>query len=58
MAALREKSGTPVAYAELPGAQHAFELFASLRTLQTNATVARFLGWAYSRYRAARDAGA
>jgi acetyl esterase/lipase len=57
VAALREKTRAPVAYAELPGAQHAFELFASLRTLQTNATVARFLGWVYSRYRAAPDTG-
>ncbi len=61
VAALREKSRAPVAFAELPGAQHAFELFASLRCLQTNAAVARFLGWVYSRYRAAPgadDAGA
>ena len=31
-AVLREKSASPVLFAELPGAQHAFELFYSLRT--------------------------
>jgi len=41
--ALREKSREPVLYAELPGAQHAFEVFPSVRSLRVNAAVERFL---------------
>jgi acetyl esterase/lipase len=40
---LRAESKNPVAYAELPGAQHAFEVFDSARTLYTGAAVHRFL---------------
>ncbi len=49
--ALREKSPAPVAYAELPGAQHAFELFPSVRTLHTVNAVHRFLAWLESGWR-------
>jgi acetyl esterase/lipase len=49
--ALREKSRTPVAYAELPGAQHAFEIFPSVRTLHTVNAVHRFLAWLESGWR-------
>ncbi len=48
--ALREKSREPVAYAELPGAQHAFELFHSVRTLRVNQAVERFLAVLHGRY--------
>jgi acetyl esterase/lipase len=48
--ALAEKSRQPVAYAEIPGAQHAFELFPSARTLSVNESVGAFLEWAYRRY--------
>jgi acetyl esterase/lipase len=48
--ALREKSREPVVYAELPGAQHAFELFPSLRTLHTVNAVDRFASLLYGRY--------
>ena len=48
--ALCEKSPEPVAYAELPGAQHAFEVFASVRTLHVVNGVERYLTWLYSRY--------
>ncbi len=41
--ALREVSKAPVAYAELPGAQHAFEVFHSLRCRWTVHAVDRFL---------------
>jgi acetyl esterase/lipase len=51
--ALREKSREPVAYAELPGAQHAFEIFPSLRTLRVNQGVERFLSILRSRWIAA-----
>jgi acetyl esterase/lipase len=37
-------------YAEIPGAQHAFELFPSLRTTFVIHGVERFLAWVYSRH--------
>ena len=43
---LRAASARPVVYAELPGAQHAFEVFRSIRTAHTVAAVADFLAWA------------
>ena len=46
---LREASGQPVVYAELPGAQHAFEVFRSFRTVHTVAAVTDFLSWARAR---------
>ena len=47
---LRHKSRSPVAYAEIPGAQHAFEVFHSLRTAHVVRAVDRFLAHTYSRY--------
>lgn len=44
-----------IAYAEIPGAQHAFEIFPSLRSNQVVQAVARFLMYRYSAHRAARD---
>ena len=41
---LRAKSQSPVVYAELPGAQHAFEIFHSLRTAHLVVAIERFLG--------------
>jgi acetyl esterase/lipase len=52
---LRAASGTPVAYAELPGAQHAFELFRSVRTLHVVRGVERWLAWAYGTRAGASD---
>jgi acetyl esterase/lipase len=46
---LREVSREPVVYAELPGAQHAFEVFRSVRTAHTVAAVADFLAWVKGR---------
>lgn len=43
--ALREKSDATVTYAELPGAQHAFEVFSSIRSQHTIAAVQRWLQW-------------
>jgi acetyl esterase/lipase len=40
---LRKASDRPVVYAELPGAQHAFEIFPSVRTHATVHAVERFL---------------
>ncbi len=51
---LAEKSPSPHVYAELPGAQHAFELFLSLRTQQVNDASCRYLSLIYSEYLDAR----
>ena len=51
---LRETSKAPVAYAEIPGAQHAFEVFPSLRSDLTRQGIERFLHWAWYAHRAAR----
>jgi acetyl esterase/lipase len=45
VAALREKTDATVTYAELPGAQHAFEVFSSIRSQHTIAAVQRWLQW-------------
>ncbi len=52
---LREVSGAPVAYAEIPGAQHAFELFPSLRSDLTRQGIERFLAATWSEHRESRD---
>jgi acetyl esterase/lipase len=44
---LRASSDAPVVYAELPGAQHAFEIFRSVRTAHVVRAVERFLAYAY-----------
>jgi acetyl esterase/lipase len=44
---LRSVSKSPVAYAELPHAQHAFDIFGSPRADQAADAVARFLSWVY-----------
>lgn len=48
---LRETSEQPVAYAELPGAQHAFDIFPSVRSAHVVRGVERFLDWTYLRQR-------
>jgi acetyl esterase/lipase len=53
---LRKTSHQPVCYAEIPGAQHAFEVFHSLRSEQVVKGVERFLAWTWSRHRAASGA--
>ena len=40
---LRETSNQPVVYAELPRAQHGFDMFSSVRTLHTVRAIDRFL---------------
>jgi len=54
VALLREVIPGQVAYAEIAGAQHAFEIFPSVRTLFVLQGVERFLAWVYSRYATAR----
>jgi acetyl esterase/lipase len=45
---LREVSNAPVVYAELPGAQHAFDVFPSIRTAHVIRAVERFVDFVYS----------
>jgi len=47
---IRATSRNPVAYAELHGGQHAFDLFWSVRTGHVVAGITRFLMYEYSRY--------
>jgi acetyl esterase/lipase len=47
---LTRVSDEPVAYAEIPGAQHAFEIFHSPRTSTVVASVDRFVSWVHARY--------
>jgi len=57
---LRATSHEPVCYAEIPGAQHAFDVFHSKRTTHVVRGVERFLAWVVSRdpYQAPRLSGA
>lgn len=48
---LRETSPNPVVYAEIPGAQHAFDVFPSIRSAHVVRGVERFLEWSYLRSR-------
>ncbi len=45
---LRAVSHHPVAYAELPGTQHAFDVFPSVRSAHVVRGVDRFLRWTYA----------
>jgi acetyl esterase/lipase len=51
---LRAVSKSPVVYAELPGAQHAFDIFPSLRTGHVIRAVERFLDYVYSGHLSAK----
>jgi acetyl esterase/lipase len=51
-AALRAAGARCVAYAELPGAQHAFDTFQSVRALHCARAVQRFLAYHYGAHRA------
>ena len=48
--ALRAVSHEPVAYAELPGTQHAFDVFPSIRSAHVVRGVDRFLRSTYDRW--------
>jgi acetyl esterase/lipase len=54
---LRAVSKSPVAYAELPHAQHAFDIFSSPRAHQSSQAVARFLSWVYATTYLTREQG-
>jgi acetyl esterase/lipase len=51
---LRATSKAPVVFAELPGAQHAFDIFPSVRTAHVIRAIERFVDYVYSGYRSKR----
>jgi acetyl esterase/lipase len=53
-AALRERSQRPVGYIEVPGAQHAFEVFLSPRSLLALEGMSRFMTHLYDQHRQGR----
>jgi acetyl esterase/lipase len=52
---LREVSKRSVVYAELPGAQHAFDIFPSIRSAHIVRAIDRHLHWHWNQYRRERD---
>jgi acetyl esterase/lipase len=52
---LRRVSGASVVYAELPGAQHAFDIFHSIRSAHVVKAIDRYLHWHWNSWRAARQ---
>ena len=54
---LREVAKNPVAYAEIPGAQHAFDIFPSFRSAGVLRGVARFLEWSFCPFAAKSTIG-
>jgi len=54
--ALRQKNKAPVVYAELPGAQHGFDIFHSVRTEFHVEAVGKFLNYCYTRHKNCDDA--
>ena len=55
--ALRDVSSQPVCYAEIPDAQHAFEIFRSVRGHHTLRAVRDFLNTIYQRERGGAPTG-
>jgi acetyl esterase/lipase len=47
---MREKSDATVTYLELPGTQHAFEIFSSIRSQHVIRAVTRWLEWHHARW--------
>jgi acetyl esterase/lipase len=52
---LREVSKRSVVYAELPGAQHAFDIFPSIRSAHMVRAIDRYLHWHWNQYRRERS---
>ena len=52
VARLRETSTRTVVYAELPGAQHAFDVFPSIRSAHVVRAIDRYLQWHWNSWRA------
>ncbi|WP_028644435.1 alpha/beta hydrolase [Nocardioides sp. URHA0020] len=55
---LREISGATVVYAELPGAQHAFDVFPSIRSAHVVRAIDRYLHWHWNSWRRERHSAA
>lgn len=53
---LRQVSKRTVVYAELPGAQHAFDVFPSIRSAHVVRAIDRYLHWHWNGYRRERSA--
>jgi acetyl esterase/lipase len=53
---LRDTSGATVVYAELPGAQHAFDVFPSIRSAHVVRAIDRYLHWHWNGWRREREA--
>lgn len=53
---LRAVSKQTVVYAELPGAQHAFDIFPSIRSAHVVRAIDRYLHWHWRRWQTARGA--
>jgi acetyl esterase/lipase len=51
---LREISGATVVYAELPGTQHAFDVFPSIRSAHVVRAIDRYLHWHWNSWRRER----
>jgi acetyl esterase/lipase len=58
VAKLREVSKRSVVYAELPGAQHAFDVFPSIRSAHIVRAIDRYLHWHWNQYRRESDSRA
>lgn len=56
VAKLRETSKRTVVYAELPGTQHAFDVFPSIRSAHVVRAIDRYLHWHWNGYRRERAA--
>ena len=54
VARLREVSKRTVVYVELPGAQHAFDIFPSIRSAHIVRAIDRYLHWHWNQYRRER----
>jgi acetyl esterase/lipase len=54
---LREVSGATVTYAELPGTQHAFDVFPSIRSAHVVRAIDRYLHWHWNSWRHERESG-
>ncbi|XOV86003.1 MAG: alpha/beta hydrolase fold domain-containing protein [Pseudomonadota bacterium] len=50
VSALRKVSRQPVVYAEIEGAQHAFDMFPSIRSEHVKHGVEKFLAWVHANY--------
>jgi acetyl esterase/lipase len=55
VARLREVSKRSVVYAELPGAQHAFDIFPSIRSAHVVRAIDRYLHWHWNQYRREKE---